>query len=121
MVLALVQNHTMTNKEQNAKIALEMRQHVASWQASKKTSREYCADHGLAVHKLYYWLHKIKKEEAGMDGTATGFLRVRPAEISATAPSHSGSIAPSMEVNLSNGTRFVFYHAISKDLLTVFL
>lgn len=45
MVLALSQNHTMTKQEQNAKIAEEMRQHVASWQASKKTSGEYCADH----------------------------------------------------------------------------
>ncbi len=98
-----------------------MRQHVASWQASKKTSGEYCADHGLAVHKLYYWLHKIKKEQAGMDGTTTGFLRVRPAAVSAAAPGYSGSVPVSMEVNLPNGTRLVFYHAISKDLLTVFL
>lgn len=121
MVLALAQNHTMSKKEQNAKTAQEMRQHVASWQAGKKTSGEYCADHGLAVHKLYYWLNKVKKEQAGMDGTATGFLRVRPFEVSAAAPSLSGSISPSMEVNLPNGTRLVFYHAISKDLLTVFL
>jgi hypothetical protein len=121
MVLALAQNHMMTKKEQNAKIAEEMRQHVASWQASKKTSSEYCADHGLAVHKLYYWLHKIKKEEAGRDGAATGFLRVRPVEIPAVAPSHSSSIPASMEVSLPNGTRLVFYHAISKDLLNLFL
>lgn len=121
MVLALAQNHTMTKKEQNAKIALEMRQHVASWQAGKKTSGEYCADHGVAVHKLYYWLHKIKKEQAGMDGATTGFLRVRPSEVSATAPGYSGSNPPSMEVNLPNGTRLIFYHAVSRDLLTVFL
>jgi hypothetical protein len=121
MVLALAQNQMMTKNEQNAKIAQEMRQHVASWQASKKTSSEYCADNGLAVHKLYYWLHKIKKGQAGMDGTTTGFLRVRPSEVSAAAPSISGSIPPSMEVNLPNGTRLVFYHAISKDLLNVFL
>mgnify|MGYP001550577094 CR=1 FL=1 len=121
MVLALAQNHTMTKKEQNAKVAREMRQHIASWQSSKKTSSEYCAGHGLAVHRLYYWLHKIKKEQAGMDGTTTGFLRVRPSEVPAAAPSHSGAIPPSMEVNLPNGTRLVFYHAISKDLLTIFL
>lgn len=121
MVLALAQNQTMTKKEQNARIAGEMRQHVASWQASKKTSREYCADNGLAVHKLYYWLNKIKKEQAGMDGPATGFLRVQPPEVSYAAPSHSSSILPSVEVNLANGTRLVFYHAISKDLLNLFL
>jgi hypothetical protein len=111
----------MTKQEQNAKIAEEMRQHVAAWQASKKTSSEYCAIHGLAVHKLYYWLHKIKKEQAGTDGATTGFLRVRPAAVSAAAPSHSGPLPPSMEVTLPNGIRLVFYHAISKDLLTVFL
>lgn len=111
----------MTKKEQNAKIAGEMRQHVASWQGSKKTSREYCADHGLAVHKLYYWLHKIKKEQAGTDGMATGFLRVRPSEVSSAAPIHSSSLLPCVEVNLVNGTRLVFYQAISKDLLNVFL
>jgi hypothetical protein len=121
MVLALAQNHTMTKKEQNAKTAREMRQHVTAWQASKKTSREYCAGHGLAVHKLYYWLHKIKKEQAGMDGTTTGFLRVRPAEVSVASPSHSGTLPASMEVNLPNGIRLAFYQAISKDLLTVFL
>jgi hypothetical protein len=32
MVLALAQNQMMTKNEQNAKIAQEMRQHVASWQ-----------------------------------------------------------------------------------------
>ena len=111
----------MTKQEQNAKIAEEMRQHVASWQASKKTSSEYCALHGLAIHKLYYWLHKLKKEQVVVDGATTGFLRVRPAAVSATAPSLSGPISASMEVNLPNGIRLVFYHAISKDLLTVFL
>ena len=111
----------MTKKEQNAKIARKMHQHVASWQAGKKTSREYCADNGLAVHKLYYWLNKIKKEQAGIDGTVTGFLRVRPPEVSCAAPSHYGTIAPSMEVNLPNGTRLVFYDAISKALLNLFL
>ena len=58
MVLALVQNHTMTKKEQNAKVALEMRQHITSWQNSKMSPRDYCSDNGLAVHKLYYWLNK---------------------------------------------------------------
>jgi hypothetical protein len=121
MFLALAQNHTMTKQEQNAKIAQEMRQHVASWQASKKTSSDYCADNGLAVHKLYYWLQKIKKEQAGVGGTASGFLRVRPAQVPAVAPRHSSSMTPSMEVILPNGTRLAFYHAISKDLLNLFL
>jgi hypothetical protein len=111
----------MNKKEQNAKIAQEMRQHVVSWQNGKMSSREYCAANGLAEHKLYYWLNKIKKEQAGMDGIATGFLRVRPNEVSSAAQSHSGSIHPSVEVNLPNGTRLVFYQAISKDLLNLFL
>ena len=111
----------MTKKEQNAKIAQQMRQHVASWQASKMTSREYCTNNGLPQHKIYYWLNKIKKEQAGIDGSATGFLQVRPNEVSSTAQSHSGSTLPTMEVNLSNGTRLVFFQAISKDLLTAFL
>jgi hypothetical protein len=74
----------MTKKEQNEKIAREMRQHVASWQAGKMISREYCADNGLAVHKLYYWLNKIKKEQAGTNCTATGFLRVQPGGFSSS-------------------------------------
>lgn len=112
----------MNKKEQSAKIAQEMRQHVISLQNGKMSCREYCSANGLAEHKLYYWLNKIKKEEAGMvDGATTGFLRVRPNEICSTAQSPAGSILPSMEVNLSNGTRLVFYQAISKDLLNVFL
>jgi hypothetical protein len=111
----------MTKKEQNEKIALEMRQHVASWQGGKMTSRAYCANNGLAQHKLYYWLHKIKKEQATMSGATTGFLRVRPAEVCSAASSHSSTTPASMEVNLPNGTRLVFYQAISKDLLNVFL
>ena len=111
----------MTKKEQNAKIAREMRQHVSSWQASKMTSREYCTNNGLPQHKIYYWLNKIKKEQAGMDGTATGFLQVGPKAVLSTAQNYSGSTLPSVEVNLSNGTRLVFFQAISKDLLTVFL
>lgn len=111
----------MTKKEKDAKIALEMRQHVASWKNSKMSSRDYCSDKGLAVHKLYYWLNKIKKEQALMEGTADGFLRVRPKAIPTASPSHADSILPSMEVNLANGTRLVFYHAISNDLLKLFL
>jgi len=121
MVLALVQNHTMTKKEQNAKIALEMRQHVTSWQTSKMSSREYCSDNGLAVHRLYYWLNKIKKEQPVMDSAAAGFLRVRPKAVPSASQSHADSILPSMEVNLPNGSRLVFYHAISNDLLNLFL
>ena len=112
----------MNKKEQNAKIAQEMRQHVTCFHNGKLSCREYCSANGLAEHKLYYWLNKIKKEQAGMvDGATTGFLRVRPTEVSPVAQSPAGSILPSMEVNLSNGTRLVFYQAISKDLLMAFL
>ena len=121
MVLALAQNQMMTKNEQNAKIAQEMRQHVASWQASKKTSSEYCADNGLAVHKLYYWLNKIKKNQSTIDSTGPGFLRVRPRAVPSVSQSQPSSMLPSMEANLPNGTRLVFYHAISKDLLNLFL
>jgi hypothetical protein len=112
----------MNKKDQSAKIAQEMRHHVVSLQNGKMSTREYCVANGLAEHKLYYWLNKIKKEQAGMvDGAATGFLRVRPTEVPPVAQSPAGSILPSMEVNLSNGTRLVFYQAISKDLLMAFL
>lgn len=121
MVLALVQNHTMTNKEKNARIALEMREHITSWQNSKMNSRDYCSDKGLAVHKLYYWLNKIKKEQPLLDGTAEGFLRVRPKAVQTASKSHADCIVPSMEVNLPNGTRLVFYQAISNDLVNLFL
>ena len=121
MVLTLVQNHAMTNKEKNAKIAQEMRQHITSWQNSKMSSREYCSDKGLAVHKLYYWLNKIKKEQPLMDSTAGGFLRVRPKAVPSTPQIHADTTRPSMEVSLPNGTRIVFYHAISNDLVNLFL
>jgi hypothetical protein len=111
----------MAKQEQNSKIAREMRQHVASWQASKMSSQAYCADKEFTVHKLYYWFNKVKKEQADRPGTNTGFTRVRPKEIPLVAPGLSTSTCPSLEVNLSNGTRFVFYQAISKDLLNVFL
>src|SRR6187431_3327940 len=119
MVLALVQNHTMTKKEKNAKVAREMRQHITSWQNSKMSPGDYCSDKGLAVHKLYYWLNKIKKEQPLMDGTANGFLQVRPKAVPTASQNHADSIVPSMEVNLPNGTRLVFYQAISNDLLNL--
>lgn len=121
MVLALVQNHSMTKNEKNAKVDLEMREHITSWQNSKMSSRDYCSDKGLTVHKLYYWLNKIKKEQPLLDGTADSFLRVRPKAVPTASPHHADSIVPSMEVNLPNGTRLVFYHAISNDLLNLFL
>jgi hypothetical protein len=122
MVLTLGQNHMISKKEQNEKIAKEMRQHVTCFQNGKMSCREYCSANGLAEHKLYYWLNKIKKEQVGMvAGTTTGFLRVRPDELSSALQSPSASIPPSMEVSLSNGTRLVFYQAISKELLMVFL
>ena len=121
MVLALAQNHIMNKKERDAKIAQEMHEHISSWKTSKKTSREYCADNGLAVHKLYYWLNKIKKNQPVMDSTGPGFLRVRPKAVPSICQSSTDSIPPCMEANLSNGTRLVFYHAISKDLLNLFL
>jgi hypothetical protein len=98
-----------------------MRQHVASWQSSKLSSQGYCADKGFTVHKLYYWFNKVKKEQADTPSTNTGFTRVRPKEIPSAAQGLSNTTLPSLEVNLSNGTRLVFYQAISKDLLTIFL
>jgi hypothetical protein len=121
MVLALAQNHIMNKKERDAQIAQEMRQHISSWQTSKKTSREYCSDNGLAVHKLYYWLNKLKKNKPVIGNTASNFLRVRPKAVPSVSQSPTDSIPPCMEANLSNGTRLVFYHAISKDLLNLFL
>ena len=111
----------MAKNEQNSKIAQEMRQHVASWQASKMSSQAYCADKGFTVHKLYYWFNKIKQEQAGRGSLGTGFTRVRPKEVPPAAQGFSNTASPSLEVNLSNGTRLVFYQAISKDLLNLFL
>jgi hypothetical protein len=111
----------MAKKEQNATIAREMRQHVASWQASKMSSQAYCADKGFTVHKLYYWFNKVKKEQTDKQSTNTGFTRVRPKEVPPAAQVLSNTTLPSLEVNLSNGTRLVFYPAISKDLLNLFL
>jgi hypothetical protein len=83
----------------------------------------YClrTDKEFTVHKLYYWFNKIKKEQADTRSGNTGFTRVRPKEVPPAAPGLSSSPCPSLEVNLSNGTRLVFYQAISKDLLNVFL
>jgi len=111
----------MTKKEQNAKVGLEMRQHVASWQNSKMTSRDYCSKNGLAVPKFYYWLSKIKKEQPLLAGTSGGFLRVRPKAVPSAFQSQTKSAPPSLEVSLPNGTRLVFYHAISNDLINLFL
>ena len=111
----------MGKNEQNAKIGGEMRQHVASWQASKMSSQAYCADKDFTVHKLYYWFNKVKKEQASTGSTATGFTRVRPKAVPPAAQGLSNSTLPSLEVNLPNGTRLIFYQTISKDLLNVFL
>jgi hypothetical protein len=111
----------MAKNEQNAKIGREMRQHVVSWQASKMSSQAYCADKGFTVHKLYYWFNKVKKEQSDTPSANTGFTRVRPKEIPHAAQGLSNSTLPFLEVNLSNGTRLVFYQAISNDLLNVFL
>ena len=111
----------MAKNEKNAKIALEMRQHVVLWQASKMSSQAYCADKDFTVHKLYYWFNKVNKEQAGARNTATGFTRVQPIEVPPPVQGFSSSTLPSLEVNLSNGTRLIFYETISKDLLNVFL
>lgn len=111
----------MTKKEQNAKIALEMRQHISSCQASKMTLREYCSKNGLVAHRLYYWLNKIKKEQAAPDSNSGGFLQVRPRATPATSPIRVDSMLPAIEVHLPSGTRLVFYHIISKELLNLFL
>jgi hypothetical protein len=110
----------MVKNEQNATIAREMREHVASWQASKMSSQAYCADKDFTVHKLYYWFNKIKKEQA-VTSTGAGFTRVQPKVIPPAAQGLSNAPFPSLEVNLSNGTRLVFYQPVSKDLLNVFL
>jgi hypothetical protein len=73
------------------------------------------------VHRLYYWLNKIKNEQSAPDSNTGGFLQVRPKAVPATSPIRVDSMLPSMEVNLSNGTRLVFYHTISKELLNLFL
>lgn len=111
----------MFMEEQNTGLAKEMRQHIELWKASKMNPREYCVGKDFTVDKFNYWRYKIQKEQKGNHRPSTGFARVAPKANQAASPGLITSAIPSLEVNLSNGNRLVFYQDISKDLLKIFL
>lgn len=64
--------------------------HVAAWQQSGQSRKEYCTEHGLAVNTLHYWCARIKGS-----AQASGFT---PVEVSAPE---------GLELHYPNGVRLL--------------
>lgn len=78
------------------------RGHVEAWQASGKTQRAYCDQHGLKGHSLSYW--HLRLAESEVSPGAESPLTLIPASM---IPDASVSIA-CLSLNSPNGWRLEF-------------
>lgn len=64
--------------------------HVAAWQGSGQSRKDYCSEHGIAVNTLHYWCARHRRTDA-----RKGFA---PVEVSAPE---------GMELHYPNGVRLL--------------
>ena len=75
--------------------------HVAAWQQSGLSQKEYCRQHHIAYHLLPYWLKRHRLQSKGAT-TGKGFMAV-----SISQPAVSAN--PVMELVRPDGSRLLFY------------
>lgn len=111
----------MISQEQSKELSGQMREHMILWKESGLTAGQYCSEMGITLGKFQYWRSKIEREDSAEDTSKGGFVRLQIKEEDLSMVSCGDQVAPSVEITLSNGTRFTFYEAITQDLLKLFL
>lgn len=101
------------NHQERLLLDQQMRKEVAAFQSSGLAITQFCQDKPYTLHKLNYWVMKIKKEEAGLAGSSIkGFSTLRPGN-------NAGSAIhlPSADILYPNGIRISIYERVTAVLL----
>lgn len=104
--------------------ASEWRGHVHGYRASGKSAAAYCAEHGLKVWSLRYWLNKIREHEqrdaqAVAVGSSIRLAQVRTKSTKARVPDE-GALQLSVGA-LSLRVAPGFDREVLRDVLSVVL
>jgi hypothetical protein len=51
-------------KEERANWRQEMFTLIRKWKSNGSNAQEFCDQHDISIHTLYYWLRKFKREES---------------------------------------------------------
>ena len=73
------------------------RDHIESWRESGQTQAAYCAERGLSVKSLAYWLRRLRKAEGFEPSEPLTLVAVRP------APDSQPACAPAPALSLHSG------------------
>ena len=79
------------------------RDHVEGWRRSGQTQAAYCAEQGVSVKSLAYWLRRFRQEGVDQPEPLT-LVAVRPATDSRSA----GAFGPALSLHSSAGWRLEF-------------
>ena len=79
------------------------RDHVEGWRRSGQTQAAYCAEQGVSVKSLAYWLRRFRQEGVDQPEPLT-LVAVRPAIDSRSA----GAFGPALSLHSSAGWRLEF-------------
>jgi hypothetical protein len=92
---------------------------IENWQSSNLSQKEFCKQHNVALSAFHYWLGKVRKDSAVVEGqgNSTGFV---PACIKGTGnlPSSQSVV---LELVLPDGRRVNFYEGIDVQFLKALL
>ena len=80
------------------------RDHVEGWRRSGQTQAAYCAEQGVSVKSLAYWLRRLRKAEGFEPSEPLTLVAVRPAPDSRSA----SASAPALSVHSGAGWRLEF-------------
>ena len=79
------------------------RDHVEGWRRSGQTQAAYCAEQGVSVNSLAYWLRRLRQEGFDQPEPLT-LVAVRPA----VDPRSAGAPPPVLSVHSGAGWRLEF-------------
>lgn len=91
-----------------------MRKEVAAFKASGLLIAQFCQDKSYTLHKLNYWVIKVKREEFGLPANSStkGFSTLKPGNNIGSTNSQ-----PSADIVYPNGMRVSIYQQVTAAFL----
>lgn len=102
------------NHQERLLLDQQMRKEVAAFKSSGHPIAQFCQDKSYTLHKLNYWVIKVKREESGQPATSStkGFSTLKPGNIAGPTLS-----TPSAEIVYPNGMRVALYESVTANFL----
>jgi hypothetical protein len=92
---------------------------IQNWRDSNLSRKEFCKQHDVALSAFQYWLGKVGKDAAAVegDGKATGFV---PVSVKGAGSILNGR-SVLLELILPDGRRINFYECVDAQFLRALL